>query len=48
MIKFDGLVIVAEPDYKERIEKGIEFEELTCYVYDENDIEQKMSCFVSL
>ena len=24
MIKFDGLVIVVEPDYKERILKGIE------------------------
>ena len=23
MIKFDGLVIVIEPDYKDRIEKGI-------------------------
>lgn len=47
MIKFDGLKIVVEPDYKERIEKGIELEELTCYAYDENDIEQKniLLCF---
>lgn len=47
MIKFDGLIIIVEPNYKERIEKGIELEELTCYAYDENDIEQKniLLCF---
>ena len=43
MIKFDGLVIVVEPDYKERIFKGIEFEELSCNAYDENDTEFKNS-----
>lgn len=43
MIKFDGLVIVAEPDYKERIAKGIKFEELNCNAYDENDTEFKNS-----
>ena len=37
MIKFDGLVIVAEPDYKERIAKGIEIEEISCKAYDEED-----------
>ena len=41
MIKFDGLVIVIEPDYKDRIEKGIEFDDLDCKVYDENDTEFK-------
>ena len=43
MIKFDGLVIVVEPDYKERILKGIEFDELNCNAYDENDTEFKNS-----
>lgn len=43
MIKFDGLVIVVEPDYKDRIAKGIEFEELNCNAYDENDTEFKKS-----
>ena len=43
MIKFDGLVIVVEPDYKERILKGIEYDELTCNAYDENDTEFKNS-----
>lgn len=43
MIKFDGLIIVVEPDYKERILKGIEFEELNCNAYDENDTEFKNS-----
>lgn len=43
MIKFDGLVIVVEPDYKERILKGIEYEELNCNAYDENDTEFKNS-----
>lgn len=37
MIKFDGLVIVVEPDYKDRIEKGIEIEEISCKAYDEED-----------
>ena len=41
MIKFDGLVIKIEPDYKDRIEKGIEFDELWCEVYDESDTEFK-------
>ena len=43
MIKFDGLIIIVEPNYKERIEKGIEFEELSCNAYDENDTEFKNS-----
>ena len=43
MIKFDGLIIIVEPDYKERIEKGIELEELTCKAYDEKDTECKNS-----
>lgn len=43
MIKFDGLKIVVEPNYKERIEKGIELEELTCKAYDEKDTECKNS-----
>lgn len=43
MIKFDGLVIVVKPDYKERILKGIEFDELNCNAYDENDTEFKNS-----
>ena len=37
MIKFDGLVIKVEPDYKDRIEKGIEIDELWCEVYQESD-----------
>ena len=41
MIKFDGLVIVIEPDYKDRIEKGIEIDELWCEVYQESDTEFK-------
>lgn len=41
MIKFDGLVIKVEPDYKDRIEKGIEIDELWCEVYDERDTEFK-------
>lgn len=43
MMKYDGLVIVIEPDYKDRIEKGIEIEELNCNVYDESDKELKHS-----
>lgn len=43
MIKFDGLIIIVEPNYKERIEKGIELEELTCKAYDEKDTECKNS-----
>lgn len=53
MIKFDGLVIKVEPDYKDRIEKGIEIDELWCEVYQESDTEFKhklgdfnmMQCF---
>jgi len=41
VIKFDGLVIKVEPDYKERIEKGIEIDELWCEVYQESDTEFK-------
>lgn len=41
MIKFDGLVIKVEPDYKDRIEKGIEIDELLCEVYQESDTEFK-------
>lgn len=41
MIKFDGFVIKVEPDYKERIEKGIEIDELWCEVYQESDTEFK-------
>ena len=41
MIKFDGLVIKIEPDYKDRIEKGIEIDELWCEVYQESDTEFK-------
>ena len=41
MVKFDGLVIKIEPDYKDRIEKGIEIDELWCEVYQENDTEFK-------
>ena len=41
MIKFDGLVIKVEPDYKDRIEKGIEIDELWCEVYQESDTEFK-------
>ena len=41
MVKFDGLVIKVEPDYKERIEKGIEIDELWCEVYQETDTEFK-------
>lgn len=41
MIKFDGLVIKVEPDYKERIEKGIGIDELWCEVYQESDTEFK-------
>ena len=41
MIKFDGLVIKVEPDYKDRIEKGIEIDELWCEVYQETDTEFK-------
>lgn len=43
MIKFDGLIITVEPDYKDRIEKGIEIEELNCNAYDENDTAFKNS-----
>ena len=41
MIKFDGLVIKVEPDYKDRIEKGIEIDELWCEVYQESATEFK-------
>ena len=41
MIKFDGLVIKVEPDYKDRIEKGVEIDELWCEVYQESDTEFK-------
>lgn len=41
MVKFDSLVIKVEPDYKERIEKGIEIDELWCEVYQETDTEFK-------
>ncbi len=41
MIKYDGLVIKVEPDYKDRIEKGIEIDELWCEVYQESDTEFK-------
>ena len=41
MIKFDGLVIKVEPDYKYRIEKGIEIDELWCEVYQESDTQFK-------
>ena len=41
MVKFDGLVIKVEPDYKDRIEKGIEIDELWCEVYQESDTEFK-------
>lgn len=41
MIKFDGLVIKVEPDYKDRIEKGIEIDELWCEVYQESDTKFK-------
>ena len=41
MVKFDGLVIKIEPDYKDRIEKGIEIDELWCEVYQESDTEFK-------
>lgn len=41
MIKFDGLVVKVEPDYKDRIERGIEIEELWCEVYQESDTEFK-------
>lgn len=41
MIKFDGLVIKVEPDYIDRIEKGIEIDELWCEVYQESDTEFK-------
>ena len=41
MIKFDGLVIKVEPDYKDRIEKGMEIDELCCEVYQECDTEFK-------
>lgn len=40
-MKFDGLVIVFEPDYKDRFKRGIEIDKLTCYAYDENDTELK-------
>ena len=46
MIKFDGLIIIVEPNYKERIEKGIELEELTCKAYDEKDTEAKTVCLI--
>jgi len=41
VIKFDGLVIKVEPDYIDRIEKGIEIDELWCEVYQESDTEFK-------
>lgn len=41
MIKFDGLVIKVEPDYIDRIEKGIEIDELWCEVYQKSDTEFK-------
>ena len=41
MIKFEGLVIKVEPDYKYRIEKGIEIDELWCEVYQESDTQFK-------
>ena len=49
-MKFDGLVIVVEPDYKDRFKREIEIDELTCYAYDENDTELKniLLCFTLL
>lgn len=45
MMKFDGFVIVIEPDYKEMIAKSVEIDKLNCNVYDENDTEFKNSLF---
>lgn len=45
MMKFNGFVIVIEPDYKEMIAKSVEIDKLNCNVYDENDTEFKNSLF---
>lgn len=45
MIKFDGLVIMVLPDYKDRAKNGIKTEEFTCSVYDESDTAFKNSLF---
>ena len=45
MIKFDGLVIMVEPDYKDRAKKGINTEEFICDVYDGSDATLKKPLF---
>lgn len=45
MMKFNGFVIVIEPDYKEMIAKSVEIDKLNCNVYDENDTEFRNSLF---
>lgn len=41
MFKYDGYLVVTEPDYAEVISKGEKVEELTCSVYEESDTELK-------
>lgn len=39
MFKYDGYIIVTEPDYEEAISRGEGIEELHCEVYAESDTE---------
>ncbi len=41
MFKYNGYLIVTEPDYKAETTQGKVVDDLWCQVYDENDIEQK-------
>lgn len=41
MFKYNGYLIVTEPDYKAETAQGRVVDDLWCQVYDENDVEQK-------
>lgn len=41
MLRYNGYLIVTEPDYKEAASKGEIVDDLWCQVYDENDTELK-------
>ena len=43
MFKYNGYLIVTEPDYKEVIDKGGIVDGISGQVYDENDMEQKQT-----
>lgn len=41
MFKYNGYLIVTEPDYKNIINEGRSVDSISCQVYDENDTEQE-------